>query len=241
MAKNFDVYDDKGNKVLDAQPSPVTIKNLNPNTTYPGFQAAFAGDADKDNWVAVGNVVTKDVVPDAPSIAVTSGDGSVNYVITPGTNQGSTINSYTIYYTDGTTEKPLPVQLTLTGTVKTLTNGTKYSFAVTATNNAGESARSAVVNAVPAAAGTVPATGLAFGGADTTVTMGTPKQVVATVTPDNAADKKVNYTVSDTTIATVAADGTVTGVKAGDVTLTGALDSDPSKTATVTVHIIAAS
>lgn len=39
----FDIYDDKGKKVVDAQPSPVTIAGLTAGTTYKGYKAAYAG------------------------------------------------------------------------------------------------------------------------------------------------------------------------------------------------------
>lgn len=41
--QKFDIYDDKGNKVVDAQPSPVTITGLTAGTTYKGYKAAYAG------------------------------------------------------------------------------------------------------------------------------------------------------------------------------------------------------
>lgn len=37
MADKFNIYDDKGKKVADAQPSPVKVSGLTPNTTYSGW------------------------------------------------------------------------------------------------------------------------------------------------------------------------------------------------------------
>jgi len=41
--QNFDVYDNQGNKVADAQVSPVVLTGLTAGTTYSGYQAAYAG------------------------------------------------------------------------------------------------------------------------------------------------------------------------------------------------------
>ncbi|WP_455671950.1 Ig-like domain-containing protein [Phocaeicola sp.] len=42
----------------------------------------------------------------------------------------------------------------------------------------------------------------------------------ATILPDNATDKTINWTSSDTSIATIKTDGTVTGIKEGNCTIT---------------------
>ena len=41
--QKFDVYDNKGNKVADAQVSPVVLSDLTAGTKYSGYQAAYAG------------------------------------------------------------------------------------------------------------------------------------------------------------------------------------------------------
>ena len=66
-----------------------------------------------------------------------------------------------------------------------------------------------------------------------TVEEGATVTLTATVTPDNATDKTVTWSTSNEAIATVS-DGVVTGVKAGEVTIT-AKAGDKSATCTVTV------
>lgn len=66
-----------------------------------------------------------------------------------------------------------------------------------------------------------------------TVEEGATVTLTATVTPENATDKTVTWSTSDEAIATVSG-GVVTGVKAGEVTIT-AKAGDKSATCTVTV------
>lgn len=56
------------------------------------------------------------------------------------------------------------------------------------------------------------------------------------VNPADAANKQVTFKTSDSTVATVSSDGTVTGVKAGSATVTVTTD-DGGKTATATVTV----
>ena len=58
MADKFNIYDDKGEKVADAQPSPVTVSGLKPNTNYTGWVAKREDDTgDQD----IPSFKTKDV------------------------------------------------------------------------------------------------------------------------------------------------------------------------------------
>ncbi|WP_282801133.1 hypothetical protein [Secundilactobacillus kimchicus] len=52
----FDVYDDKGTKVVDAQPSPVVIDKLTAATTYKGYTITYAGKATK---TTLDDIITK--------------------------------------------------------------------------------------------------------------------------------------------------------------------------------------
>ena len=76
-------------------------------------------------------------------------------------------------------------------------------------------------------------TGITLDKTTATVEEGAKVTLTATVTPDNATDKTVTWSTSNEAIATVSG-GVVTGVKAGEVTIT-AKAGDKSATCTVTV------
>ena len=144
----FDIYDENNTKVVAAQASPVSITGLNPNTTYTGYQATYAGQEDK---TALPDFTTLDVVPGAPTLVVTPGDGQVAVTLTAGANAGSAVTDYKVYYTDGTTPLTMDLENSLTGTITGLTDGTEYTFQATAINGAGESDKSSSVTGTPVA------------------------------------------------------------------------------------------
>ncbi|OFA10757.1 fibronectin type III domain protein [Lentilactobacillus sunkii] len=222
----------------------LVVDGLNDNTAYDATVVVsnVSGDSNASDSASATTIA----LPLAPKITATdSEDGKTDFTIQPAANDGA--DSYNIYsketsgaWPDKPTKTTTPDKLS--GTIDGLTDGTAYTIAVTAVNGAGESdinADGASAHITPKAV--IAVTGIAFGGPTTTVTMGTPKQVVATITPDNATDKGITYKSSDETIATVAADGTVTGVKTGTANITATAHADNTKTATVAVTIAAAS
>ena len=96
--------------------------------------------------------------PAAPTnVTATPGDGTATVAWTPSAPNSFGINSYTLTpYTNGGATAGTPVTYAPASTTVTmpgLSNGTSYSFRVTATNNAGTSPPSALSNAVvPSAA-----------------------------------------------------------------------------------------
>ena len=70
------------------------------------------------------------------------------------------------------------------------------------------------------------------------VSVGKTLTLTCTIEPTDATNKELIWRSSDETIATVDAQGVVTGVKAGPVTITVASKSDPSVTATCTVTVV---
>ena len=67
---------------------------------------------------------------------------------------------------------------------------------------------------------TVPVDSITLNKTSTSISVGNSEKLIATVTPNNATDKTLNWASSDTSVATVAPDGTVTAVKAGKATIT---------------------
>lgn len=85
---------------------------------------------------------------------------------------------------------------------------------------------------------TVHVSGVCLNKNSTAISVGDSETLVATVSPNNATNKSVTWTSSNTSIATVAG-GTVTGVATGTATITVQTD-DGNKTATCTVTVSAA-
>lgn len=91
-------------------------------------------------------------------------------------------------------------------------------------------------------AANVPVTGVTLDRTELSLTEGGLSQLTATVAPENADNKSVNWTTSDAAVATVNQSGVVTAVKAGTATIT-VTTADGGKTAfckvTVTAPVIA--
>ena len=68
------------------------------------------------------------------------------------------------------------------------------------------------------------------------ITARSTQKVVATISPSNATNKRIDWTSSDENIATVNSKGIITGVSEGDVVIT-ATTVDGGFTATVSVHV----
>ena len=116
------------------------------------------------------------------------------------------------------------------GTVTAVGAGTA-TITVT-TEDGGKTATCAVtVNAA-----TVPVTGVSLNKSELALIVGQTEKLVATVEPSNATNKNVSWSSSDTAVATVASDGTVTAVGAGTATITVTTE-DGNKTATCTVTV----
>ena len=84
---------------------------------------------------------------------------------------------------------------------------------------------------------TVPVTSVSVSPTTMTLTsIGATQKLTTTITPDNATNKGVSYSSSNTSVATVGADGTVRAVSEGTATITVITD-DGGKTATCVVTV----
>lgn len=76
----------------------------------------------------------------------------------------------------------------------------------------------------------IPVTGITLNKSSSTIYAGNSETLSANIAPENASKKTINWTSSDSSIATVDSSGTVTGIKAGNATIT-ATSADGNKTA----------
>ena len=83
---------------------------------------------------------------------------------------------------------------------------------------------------------TVAVTGVTLDKTSISLLVGDSETLTATVSPKDAANKKVTWKSSNAAIASVDANGKVTGVKAGEATIT-VTTQDGGKTATCTVKV----
>jgi hypothetical protein len=135
---------DVGSITAPATVTKTVAANATPMDT---FQFTFTMPAAAVDDLVITNTFIAATVPDAPTIGtVTAGDAqaTVNFTA-PASNGGAAITGYTV------TSNPGGITATGAGspiTVNGLTNGTAYTFTVTATNGVGTSADSAASNSV---------------------------------------------------------------------------------------------
>lgn len=175
--------------------------------------------------------------PGAPTIGTaTAGDQQVSVTFTaPGSNGGSAITTYTATASPGgafgTCAGPAACTVTVTG----LSNGTAYTFTVTATNAIGTSASSGASNsATPKANQTI-----SFGNPGA-LNFGTSPTLTASATSGLA----VTFSSSTTGVCTITSGGALTSVTAGSCTIdadqpgNASTSAAPTVTRTFTVNAI---
>jgi uncharacterized protein YjdB len=162
------------------------------------------------------------------SIAV-SGTTTVSATVSP-----STTSNKTVKWTSSDTNI---ATVTQSGDVTGVKAGTAT---ITATTADGSSKTGTVSITVTGSSGTVAVTSVTVSGG-TSVTAGSTLQLSAAVLPDNATNKNVTWSSSNTSLATVSSSGVVTGVAAGSPIITATPADGSGKTGSVTVTVTAAS
>ena len=213
------------------------VTGLTNGTAYT-FTVTATNSAGTSAASSASNSVTPATVPGAPTIgAATVGNAEATVTWTaPASDGGAAITSYTATAVEDNTKSCTTADgSTLTCDVTGLTNGTAYTFTVTATNSAGTSAASSASNSVTPA--TVP-------GAPTNVTAvaGDGEATVSWTAPaSNGGTEITSYTATTNPSCTTSGTScTVTGLTNGTaytftVTATNAAGTSAASTASNSV------
>jgi predicted RNA-binding protein with TRAM domain len=143
-------------------PTTATVTGLVNGSTYT-FTVTATNAAGTSAASAPSNAVTPTGPPSAPgAVTATAGTGSVSLSWSAPNNGGSTITSYTVTpFAGGVAQAPLAVSgnpAPTTATVASLSNGTTYTFTVSATNAFGTSSATTSNPATPLASVSCPCT-----------------------------------------------------------------------------------
>jgi hypothetical protein len=141
---SYTVTSSPGGFTASGASSPVTVTGLQSSTSYT-FTVTATNSRGTGAASAASNSITATTVPQSPTIGTaTAGNASATVTYTAGATGGKAVSVYTATSSPGS--------LTGTGaspiTVSGLTNGTAYTFTVTATNANGTSAASAASNSI---------------------------------------------------------------------------------------------
>lgn len=124
--------------------SPVTVTGLQSSTSYT-FTVTATNAQGTSPASSASNSITATTVPQAPTIGTaTGGDATATVTYTAGATGGKTVSAYTATSSPGSVTGTGASPITVSG----LTNGTAYTFAVTATNANGTSTASSASNSV---------------------------------------------------------------------------------------------
>ncbi len=204
----YTVTSSPGGFTATGSASPITVTGLTNGTSYTFTVTATSNGGTSVPSAASAGVTPQAVVtaPGAPTgVTATTGNGQATVSFTaPASNGGAAITGYTV------TSNPGNITATGTGTTITvtgLTNGTAYTFTVTATNAAGTSAASA------ASAGVTPqatSSGGSSGGSGGSSPSSVSSPITVNGVPQSAGQASTT-TSNGRTITTVTVDDTKLG------------------------------
>ena len=144
LGKTYVVTSSPGSYTASGAASPITITGLQSSTSYT-YTIVASNNYGTASASSASSAVTATTVPAAPTIgAVVGGNASATVAYTAGATGGSAVTAYTATSSPGSFTGTGSSPITVSG----LTNGTSYTFTVSATNANGTSAASAASSAV---------------------------------------------------------------------------------------------
>jgi hypothetical protein len=143
----YTVYSNPGGFTNTGSSSPIVVTGLQSGVSYT-FAAYAEGAFGSSSDSLSSSAITATTIPQAPTIgAATAGNNQVSVAFTPGATGGSSITEYAVTSSPGNfTGTGSSSPIIVTG----LTNGTSYTFTVTATNANGTSIASSATSSVTA-------------------------------------------------------------------------------------------
>jgi hypothetical protein len=170
------------------------VTGLTNGTSYTFTVIATNARGPSSSSIASSSIIPS-TKPGAPTnVVAVSGNGTASVSFKEPASNGSTITGYTItVITGGTTIKTVPTTSTSNNSITGLTNGTSYTFTVTATNVYGTGPASSVSSPVIPSTIPNPPTNVTLQTTSTSLT------VTFTAPVNNGGSPITSYTISDTT------------------------------------------
>ncbi|WP_243049675.1 fibronectin type III domain-containing protein [Dyella sp. RRB7] len=187
--------------------SPCVVNGLTNGTAYT-FTVTATNSVGTGSSSSASNSVTPSTVPGAPtSVAATAGNAQATVTFTaPGSNGGLPITGYTVTSSPAGGVDSNAGSTALNHVITGLTNGTAYTFTVTATNADGNGTASPASNSVTPKA-------------TQTITFANPGPqnfgTAPTLTATASSGLTVTFTSSTTAVCTITSGGALTFITAG--------------------------
>jgi hypothetical protein len=141
---SYTVTSSPGGFTASGASSPITVTGLQSSTSYT-FTVTATNAVGTSPASEASNSVTATTVPQAPTIGTaTAGANSATVAYTAGATGGKAVSAYTATSSPGSATGTGASPITVSG----LTNGTSYTFTVTATNANGTSTASTASNSI---------------------------------------------------------------------------------------------